>query len=197
VRLIPAVTEEGTTQPQDLVRTAQPARARGGPPVSDTTVSDFRRHRPWCPHGRPAGTRRLDLATDYDAFPVWTWFTLPAIPGRRPAREVHGCASPQFLGISADLAGELQAWADWHDRRQQSADRSPAFPAEPATVDERRQWRAHGVVLARRLAEETGAEVVYHETFDGWDPDCPHCGPSAIAERVSSVSGPHTPLTRG
>jgi len=118
--------------------------------------------------------RRLDLAPDNGAFPVWSWFTLPARPGR-PTREVHGCVGPGFLGISAELAAALQAWSDWHDRHYQAAWRDAANPAGPATDDEWRIWRARGRILAQRLAEETGDEVVYRWSEER-DILCPHCG---------------------
>jgi hypothetical protein len=141
-------------------------------------VNDFRRHRATCPHGRPAGTRRLDIAPDNGAFPVWTWGTLPATPGR-PGREVHGCAGPGFLGISDDLAAELQAWSDWHDRHGQEAWRDAAgVAAEPAAESEWQSWRERGRILARRLAAETGDEVVYCWPAEGRDNLCPHCGPA-------------------
>jgi hypothetical protein len=98
------------------------------------TMNEFRRHRGWCPHGRPAGTRRLDVATDYGAFPVWTWFTLAAV-GDNPPRGVHGGATPGCLGISAELAADLQAWADWQDQHQQPPGKTQTTqPSRPPTT---------------------------------------------------------------
>src|SRR3954451_22457071 len=143
-------------------------------------MNEFRRHRGWCPYGRPAGTRRLDIDTDYGAFPVWTWITPPAGVGR-PPRAVHGCATPECLGISAELAADLQAWADWQDRHQHPSWQDPNT-AEPATDDDWRRWQAHGQVLAQRLADETHAEVVYLWPSEGRDTNCPHCGEGATSD---------------
>jgi hypothetical protein len=124
-------------------------------------MSDFRLHSPHCPDGRPPdGIRRLDVATDYYAFPVWTRFTVRG-------REVYGCVLPKALGISAELAADLQAWADWHDaHRSERSDRS----AGPAA-----RWHADGRTLAQRLAAETGDAVVYRWPAEGYDPGCPSC----------------------
>jgi hypothetical protein len=116
-------------------------------------MTDPRLHSPFCPRGWPSGRRRLDIRTDYDAFPVWGWFTLPARPGH-PAREVHGNIGPRALGLSDDSAAGLRAWA--------LADRSPA-------------WDEWGRSLASRLEAETGALVVYRWPVDGRDPTCPDC----------------------
>ncbi len=134
-------------------------------------MNDFRRHRAWCPRGRPAGQRRLDVATDNGAFPVWTWFNLPY----PPFREVHGCAGPGHLGISADLAAELQSWSTWHDAHVEAAWRSE--PPPPSTEGDWRDWKARGRLLAQRLAEETGDQVVYLWPSEGRDATCPDCGP--------------------
>jgi hypothetical protein len=138
-------------------------------------LDDFRLHSALCPRGRPARIRRLDVRTDYGAFPVWTWFTLPA-RGVQPAREVHGAAGPAALGLSGGLASALRTWATWHDDHQPAADRTD----RPVTTDEELQkWLADGRALARRLAEETGTAVVYLWPSEGRDPDCPHCGTRA------------------
>ncbi|MBO4210142.1 hypothetical protein [Micromonospora echinofusca] len=117
----------------------------------------------------------MDLDVDYGAFPVWTRFMLPARPGR-PAREVDGCAGPEALGLSAGLAADLQAWADWQDRHQPAAWRGPDGCAEPATGQDWQRWRTTGQELAHRLAAETGAAVVCLWPSEGRDPHCPHCG---------------------
>jgi hypothetical protein len=144
-------------------------------------MHEFRRHRAWCPQGRPLDRRRLDLNTDHGAFPVWEWVRLP--PGRgRPGNEVHANAGPRYLGLSADLATALQSWADWHDRHQPAARQGRGEP-RLADDDDRRRWRDEGATLARRLADETDAEVVY---FPGEEAvmatDCPHCGPAGSPE---------------
>ncbi len=115
-------------------------------------MHEFRRHRAWCPQGRPPGRRRLDLATDHGAFPVWEWRLLPSRPGR-PAHEAHVSIGPRHLGLSADLAAALQSWAS----------------ADP---DDRQHWREIGAALADRLAGETGAEVVHPPTSAT---GCGHC----------------------
>lgn len=136
-------------------------------------MEDFRLHSRHCPLGQPTGARRLDVDTDYGAFPVWTWFTLPPVRDRRPAREVNGCASPAYLGISAELATDLQTWADWQNRHLTGL--RPPYQA-PAHESDVRRWDADGRELARRLARETGDEVVYRWPLDGRDQECRHCG---------------------
>lgn len=140
-------------------------------------MAKFRLHSRLCSYGRPNGVRRLDIDTDYNAFPVWTWFMLPAVRGR-PPREVCGCASPAYLGISSELAADLQAWADWRDQHQHAAWRGPGSKAKPSTDEDWNRWRADGRLLADRLARETGAEVVYMWPSEGRDPQCPNCGGS-------------------
>lgn len=121
---------------------------------------DFRRHARWCPAGRPAGVRRLDVFCDYSAFPVWG----------------IGMLSPEGLAISAGLAEELAGWAGEWERRfgigsGWDADDPAGWPAY-------RAWFAVGRWLAARLAVETGAVVVYQWPSgpDGGDPTCPRCG---------------------
>jgi hypothetical protein len=138
-------------------------------------VEEFRRHSRSCPYGRPAEVRRLDIRTDYDAFPVWAWATLPGFRGG-PPREVNGCAGPGFLGISSELAADLQAWACWRDEHQGAAWHGPDAGGEPTTDEDWQRWRTDGRALADRLARETGAAVVYLWPSEGRDPDCPHCG---------------------
>lgn len=136
-------------------------------------MEDFRRHRAWCPLGQPVGRRRLDLDTDTGAFPVWEWVVLPA-SSRRPARHVHGNVGPGYLRLSADLAAALQSWADWQHQHQWSPESGDGGQPPPATDDDWRRWRQHGMDLAQRLAEETDAEVVYPV---GPRADCPGCRP--------------------
>jgi hypothetical protein len=112
--------------------------------------------------------RRLDVRFDYAAFPVWGWGTLPARSGK-PARAVAGTLRPEALGLSAELTADFTAWAAWEDRHSEYGGR------QPATGGERQAWFEHGRELARRLAAETGAEVVYDWPVDGADPDCPYC----------------------
>jgi len=99
---------------------------------------------------------RLDLFPDYSAFPVWQ----PQMAGPGP------------LGISAGLADDLRDWQAWWERHSRWGG------GESATVEQRQAWTADGKALARRLADETGAAVVYRWPFgsDGADPECPHCG---------------------
>jgi hypothetical protein len=134
-------------------------------------VTNFRDHRAWCPHGNPPTGQRLDLEPDHGAFPVWFWGPLR----HRPEQDAHQSGLPLSLRISTGLAEELQAWADWQDRHQQGAWRSPEHPAPPSTREDWARWRAEGRALADRLAAETGAAVVY----GGGGASCPGCGPAA------------------
>lgn len=139
------------------------------------SMSDPLLHASGCPHGRPPDGRRLDVVPDYGAFPVWTWFMLPA-RGDQPAREVHGMATPKSLGLSADLADALQGWADWHDRNQRGPDYASLHSDRPdPTPAERAEWFARGKALAERLAGETGRDVVYLWPSQGYDLSCPVC----------------------
>src|SRR4029453_9969077 len=65
-------------------------------------MEEFRRHARWCPAGHPPGGYRLDVFTEYAAFPVW---------------ERAGMSNPARLGISADLSDNLRAWQDWWEQR--------------------------------------------------------------------------------
>ncbi len=82
-------------------------------------------------------------------------------------------ARPESLGISAELATELRAWADWHDAHSEYGGQHPATGAQ------RRRWFSQGRMLAQRLSDETGADVVYQWPSGGADAECPHCGTSA------------------
>lgn len=139
--------------------------------VAGMVVGEFRRHALWCPQGRPAGMSRLDLFPDYSAFPVWTWATVPGNRGR-PARSALCMIRAPLLGISDQLAADLQRWADWRDSHSEWGGR------QPATDEQRQEWSADGLTLAERLAAETGADVVYHWPVgpDGGDPACTDCG---------------------
>ncbi|MGC4786323.1 hypothetical protein ACLQ22_00545 [Micromonospora sp. DT178] len=137
-------------------------------------MKEFRLHSRHCPDGRPDGARRLDVDTDYGAFPVWAWITLPVGHAERP-REVCASVGPAYLRISAALAADLQTWAAWQDRHQHSAWRGTCDTPPPTTTEDWVRWRANGRVLAERLAEETGDEVVYLWPSGGRDPECPHC----------------------
>ncbi|MFF5132955.1 hypothetical protein [Micromonospora sp. NPDC000121] len=77
---------------------------------------------------------------------------------------------PEGLGLSAELAAGLQAWSDWRDRHSEYGG------GRVATDEQHRAWFEQGRELARRLSEETGAEVVYRPDRAGADPDCPNCG---------------------
>jgi hypothetical protein len=138
-------------------------------------MKEFRLHSRHCPYGGPDGVRRLDIDTDYGAFPVWTWITLPPVPGR-PSGEVCASVGPAYLQISAELAAGLQAWATWQDEHQHAAWRGPNGTPNPSTDEDWRLWHAGGRVLAERLARETGDEVVYLWPLDGRDPECTWCG---------------------
>jgi hypothetical protein len=63
--------------------------------------------------------------------------------------------------LSADLATALQSWADWHDQHQHAADLDER-EIPPSSDEDWQRWREAGVTLAERLADETGAEVVYN-----------------------------------
>lgn len=133
-------------------------------------MEQFRNHPYWCPRGHPEGVRRLDVFSDYGAFPVWGKGTLPASKDR-PARELYGALTPELLDISARLSRDLRAWAEWRDLHNELG------PAGPVGDE---AWRAHhewGRELANRLAAETGAVVVYGAILRrDAPPDCPHCG---------------------
>lgn len=133
-------------------------------------TEEFRRHPYWCPRGHPEGVRRLDVFFDYGAFPVWGKGTRPATGGQ-PARVVYGMAKPELLGISPELMEGLQAWADWTDRH------GAYGGGQSASSEARRAHLAQGQELANRLAEETGAVIIYGKSRRGdGPPDCPHCG---------------------
>ncbi|MEW2380264.1 hypothetical protein AB0883_29740 [Micromonospora sp. NPDC047812] len=149
----------------------------------------FRLHSRHCPHGQPDGVRRLDIDTDYGAFPVWTRVTLPPVHGR-PPREVCASVGPEHLQISAELAADLQAWASWQDQHQHAAWRGPSDKPEPSTDEDQARWRANGRILAERLARETGDEVVYQWPSDGRDPECTYCGTGGSRTvRIQSARG--------
>lgn len=133
-------------------------------------MEQFRRHPYSCPRGHPEGVRRLDVFFDYGAFPVWGKGVRPATDGR-PATVMYGMLTPKLLGISARLTQDLRAWAQWADRHSEvGGGRSADGEAHLAHVERGRE-------LADRLAEETGAEVVYDKVSErGNPPDCPHCG---------------------
>jgi hypothetical protein len=103
-------------------------------------MEEFRRHARWCPAGHPPGVYRLDVFTEYAAFPVW---------------ERAGMSNPARLGISADLSDNLRAWQDWWEQRTEYGGGMAATDAEWTA------WREHGRLLSERLAQETGAAVVY------------------------------------
>ncbi|WP_139307411.1 hypothetical protein [Micromonospora pattaloongensis] len=140
-------------------------------------MEEFRLHSRHCPYGQPDGVRRLDIDTDYGAFPVWTWVTLSPVNGG-PPREACASVGPEYLQISAELAAELRAWASWQDQHQHAAWRGTSGKPEPSTDEDQARWRANGWMLAERLGRETGDEVVYQWPSDGRDPDCAYCGNS-------------------
>jgi hypothetical protein len=86
--------------------------------------------------------------------------------------EVHANAGPRYLGLSADLSTALQSWADWHDQHQPAPGLREGDPSS-ADDDDWRRWKDTGATLARRLADETDAEVVYFPSEKA--ADCPHC----------------------
>lgn len=140
-------------------------------------MEEFRRHALFCPHGRPPGVWRLDVAFDYGAFPVWAWCTMPT-RGGQPAREVVGMVRPERLGLSAELSSALQAWSDWIYLHSEYGG------GRVASEEQRRASGEQGRELARRLSAETGAEVVYKgDRIGDADPDCPHCGHRARTGR--------------
>jgi hypothetical protein len=132
-------------------------------------MEEFRRHALYCPRGRPPSVRRLDVAFDYGAFPVWAWGVIPA-RGGHPGREVVGMARPEGLGLSAELSSGLQAWSDWKDLHSEYGG------GRVASEEQHRAWSEQGRELTRRLSEETGAEVVYQWDRGDANPECPHCG---------------------
>ncbi|MCU7723875.1 hypothetical protein ODJ79_09130 [Actinoplanes sp. KI2] len=81
-------------------------------------------------------------------------------PGQS-VREGSVSVGPGYLGLSAELAAALQFWADWHDQHQHAADLDER-EIPPSTADDWRRWGEAGATLAERLADETGAEVVYN-----------------------------------
>ncbi|GAB3941696.1 hypothetical protein GCM10027614_27500 [Micromonospora vulcania] len=121
-------------------------------------MEEFRRHARWCPVGLAPSGHRLDVVPDYAAFPVW---------------EPAGMSSPQRLGISAELAHDLRAWREWWERHSEYGG------GEHASDPERESWGEVGLVLAERLARETGADVVcwWPSGPAGSDPSCQSCRP--------------------
>jgi hypothetical protein len=97
-------------------------------------------------------------------------------------QEAHASVGPRYLGLSTDLSTALRSWADWHNRHQHAADLDER--EIPSTNDDDWQhWRDDGATLAERLADETGAEVVYcHADGHVVETDCPHCGTAASYE---------------
>lgn len=88
------------------------------------------------------------VMTDYGAQPLWV---------RRESDDIHVDTSPSNLGLSASLAGRLEAWRLWgesainfddpHDSREVSDEEAAAFQAE-------------GRLLTRRVAAELPQAVV-------------------------------------
>jgi hypothetical protein len=117
----------------------------------------------------------MDVRTDYGAFPVWGWFTVPARDGR-PAREVHGSIGPRALALSDELATDLQEWADWQYTHQPGPEAWREHSVPPTTDADWQAWDGRGRTLAARLADETGAAVTYGWPADGRDQTCPECG---------------------
>jgi hypothetical protein len=108
---------------------------------------------------------------------VWEWMRLPPRTGR-PVQEANVSVGPRHLGLSVKLAGELQSWADWRNQHQHAFGVDEPEITAPSDDDWRR-WRQAGAVLAERLADETGAEVVYNG-IDG----------SALATDCTCRAGP-------
>ena len=84
--------------------------------------------------------------------------------------QVVGMVRPEGLGLSAELSSGLQVWSDWKDLHSEYGG------GRVASEEQHRAWSEQGRELARRLSEETGAEVVYQWDRRDADPDCPHCG---------------------
>jgi hypothetical protein len=80
----------------------------------------------------------------------------------------HALSCPR--GVSAELSSGLRAWSAWKDLH------SEVGGGRVGSEEQYRAWSEQGRELARRLSEETGAEVVYRGDRGDTDPDCPHCG---------------------
>ena len=84
--------------------------------------------------------RRLLVAVDYGAFPVWDI-------------DDGGIVDPETLPIDADLVARLQQWADRFDATLDWDD--PAASKSPSRAW-LRGFHADGVVLARALQAQLG-----------------------------------------
>lgn len=127
-------------------------------------MDEFRRHARWCSKGLPPSGYRLDVFPEFSAFPVW---------------EAGGMSSPQRLGISAQLAGDLWVWRVWWEQHSEYGG------GEHSDAEQRGSWYERGAILVDRLAQETGADIVYcwPDGPDGRDPSCRICGPGRAGDR--------------
>lgn len=84
--------------------------------------------------------RRLRVAVDYGAFPVWDL-------------DDGGMVDPTTLPVDADLVARLQAWADRFDATVDWDDPAAATLPSPAW---RRRFDSDGRALARDLQAQLG-----------------------------------------
>ena len=83
----------------------------------------------------------LRVAPDYSAFPIWP-----------NASNTRGVRIPEDLHLSQDLLGDLEQWAEVHDRAR-TALRNFEWDEQVASE---RQWIEQGRSLAERVQEELG-----------------------------------------
>ena len=89
---------------------------------------------------RVTGIRRLRVAVDYGAFPVWDM-------------DVGGMVDPGTLPIDAVMVAGLQQWADRFDAALDWDDPAASTTPSPAW---RRRFHADGWALARALQAQLG-----------------------------------------
>lgn len=94
--------------------------------------------------GHDGGMRRFRLSPEFGAGPIWDddWDGQQAI-----------CPSPRSLGLSNQLASDLDAWQSDYDATLADYPPDSRFPSEA----ERRRWEQRGRELLERLRRELGA----------------------------------------
>lgn len=93
------------------------------------------------------GPRRVRVAADYAAFPVWDV-------------ERGGMVDPSELPVPAPLRERLESWAADYDATLVAED---PLASGFATADDEREFLAHGRALAVELQQALGA--TWHVTF--------------------------------
>jgi hypothetical protein len=105
------------------------------------------------------GAPRLRVMPDYNSNPLWIYGGPPSFDVDNPA--------PEDLGLSTDLARELDAWAEEFDAILVRDDPARSAFSSP---DAEAVFVARGRALARRVWEEIGdryAVVEYLDTVSG------------------------------